>query len=187
VLPTEIYCVVMLNNLPSILDIHEIYDLKGSSVGRFASIDLPMKRLKALKDLDFESFYPCGIRIPHEVYRRLRLTIESDIYELRKMMITDFSLMIGVYQLDECTQDKENNEGTYRSKLKPQLGISSLFTATNVDRTSIGSTDSNHVDEKIKYSKTKLINKFIMKPMHLIACPTADTFNDNAMASSLLG
>jgi putative lipase involved disintegration of autophagic bodies len=73
----------MLNNLPSILDIHEIYDLKGSTVGRYASIDVPSKRLKALKDLDFESFYPYGIRIPHEIYRRLKLTIESDIYELR--------------------------------------------------------------------------------------------------------
>ena len=176
----------MLNNLPSILDIHEIYDLKGSTVGRYASVDFPSKRLKALKDLDFESFYPYGIRIPHEIYRRLKLTIESDIYELRKMMITDFSLMIGVYQLDECMQDKENDEESFKTKLKPQLGISSLFAATNIDRTALISNEPVQTPEKDEYSKTKLINKFIMKPLHLIACPTEDTFNDKSYGKFII-
>jgi 1-phosphatidylinositol-4-phosphate 5-kinase len=173
----------MLNNLPSILDIHEIYDLKGSSVGRYSSVDLPLKRLKALKDLDFESFYPHGIRIPHEIYRRLKLTMENDIYELRKMMITDFSLMLGVYQLDEYLQENGNDRGIS----KPQLGISLLFAATNIDRTAIESNDSNEKNEKVCFSESKLIKKFIMKPLHLIACPQENTFNDNTMATSLLG
>jgi 1-phosphatidylinositol-4-phosphate 5-kinase len=187
-LPSEIFCVVMLNNLPSIIDIHEIYDLKGSSVGRYSSIDLPLKRLKALKDLDFESFYPRGIRIPNEIYRRLKITIENDVYELRKMMITDFSLMLGIYQLDEYSQDEENTKEILKTNPKPQLGISSLFAATNIDRTAIQSNNNlDQIDEKINFSKTKLINKFIMKPLHLIGSPQEDTFNDNSMASSLLG
>lgn len=190
IFPSDIYCVVMLNNLPSAMDIHEIYDIKGSSVGRQSSVDLPSKRLKALKDLDFELFYPRGIRIPQEIYRRLRITIENDIFELRKLMITDFSLMLGVYQLDEYSHDKENTNGSIRQpQPKPQLGISSLFAATNIDRTALepntNVTQTNTKQNNL--SKTKLISKFIMKPLHLITCPQEDTFNDNFMANSFLG
>jgi len=179
----------MLNNLPSFADIHEIYDLKGSSIGRQASIDRPLKRLKALKDLDFEAYYPRGIRIPHEIYQRLKTTIENDMFELRKMMITDFSLVLGVYQLDEYLQDKESTDGNLKIQSKPQLGLSSLFTATNIDRTIFESNNDNHdqTNEKENFSDPKLIKKFIMKPLHLITCPQEDTFNDNTMASSLLG
>ncbi len=189
IFPSEIYCVIMLNNLPSFADIHEIYDLKGSSIGRQASIDRPLKRLKALKDLDFEAYYPRGIRIPHEIYQRLKTTIENDMFELRKMMITDFSLVLGVYQLDEYLQDKESTDGNLKIQPKPQLGLSSLFTATNIDRTIFESNNDNHdqTNEKENFSDPKLIKKFIMKPLHLITCPQEDTFNDNIMANSLLG
>ncbi|CAF1015264.1 unnamed protein product [Adineta steineri] len=184
---SEIYCAVMLNNLPSVLDIHEIYDLKGSSIGRYSSVDLPSRRLKALKDLDFESFYPYGIRLPHEIYRRLRMTLENDICDLRKMMITDFSLMLGVYQLDQNFQDKENSDGSLRLQPKPQLGISSLFAATNIDRTVIKMNGSEETNNKTNGTDTNFIRKFIMKPLHLIACPQEDTFTDNTMATTLLG
>jgi len=188
IIPSDIYCVVMLNNLPSIIDIHELYDLKGSSVGRQSSVDFPLKRLKALKDLDFESFYPHGIRIPHDIYRRLKITIENDMFELRKMMITDYSLMLGIQQLDEYSQDNETTDGILKIQAKPQLGISSLFAATNIDRTAFESNDNlDQTNEKINFSNTKLVNKFIMKPLHLIACPQEDTFKDNPIASSLLG
>ncbi|CAF3415746.1 unnamed protein product [Rotaria sp. Silwood1] len=186
-LASEIYCIVMLNNLPSFLDINEIYDLKGSKFGRYSSVDLPVKRLKALKDLDFELFYPYGIRIPHDIYRRLRLTLESDICELRKMMITDFSLILGVYQLDEHIQNKKNNEQTLKLRPKPQLGLSALFAATNIDRTLFESSKVNGTNKTENISNTKLINKFIMKPLHLIACPQEDTFSDDTMATAFLG
>ncbi|UJR33051.1 hypothetical protein I4U23_020510 [Adineta vaga] len=184
---SEIYCVVMLNNLPSILDIHEVYDLKGSSIGRYSSIDLPLRRLKALKDLDFESFYPYGIRLSQEVYRRLKLTLENDIFELRKMMITDFSLMLGVHHLDDYYHEKENGDGCAKLKLTPQLGISSFLAAINIDRTALESNKSEEKTETDSISNTKFINKFIMKPLRLIACSQDDTFSDDKMANSLLG
>ncbi|CAF0916527.1 unnamed protein product [Adineta ricciae] len=184
---SEIYCVVMLNNLPSVLDVHEVYDLKGSSVGRFSSIDLPLKRLKALKDLDFESFYPYGIRLPHEIYRRLRLTLENDIFDLRKMMITDYSLMLGIHHLDDYHRDNENGDGQSKVKLRPQLGISSFLAAINIDRAAIESPNPEEKNETDNESNEKFITKFIMKPLHLIACPQEDTFTGNTMASSLLG
>jgi hypothetical protein len=96
--------------------------------------------------------------------------------------------MLGIYQLDEYSQDEENTKEILKTNPKPQLGISSLFAATNIDRTAIQSNNNLDLkDEKINFSKTKLINKFIMKPLHLIGSPQEDTFNDNSMASSLLG
>ncbi|CAF3921185.1 unnamed protein product [Rotaria sp. Silwood2] len=187
IVSSEIYCVIMLNNLPSILNIHELYDLKGSSVGRHSSIDLPIKRLKALKDLDFELFYPYGIRIPSDIYRKLKLTLESDICELRKLMITDFSLMLGVYQLDESIQKTENNEKTSKLKPKPQLGISALFAAITIEQTAFESNNFDETNKTSNVSNTKLIKKFIMKPLHLIACSQENTFTHNTMASSFLG
>lgn len=186
IFPTEIYCVVMLNNLPSFTNIHESYDIKGSSIGRYSSVDVPEKRLKALKDLDFESFYPRGIRIPGEIYRCLKATIENDTFELRKMMITDFSLMLGVHHLDEYLQDKENINGN----LKPQLGLSSFMAAISIDRPALESDNNNHLDqtdEKMIPTDPKLIDKFIMKPLRLIACAQDDTFHDSSITSSLCG
>ena len=178
---------VMLNNLPSIVNVHEVYDMKGSNIGRHSSIDLPLKRLKALKDRDFEAFYPYGIRLPREVYRRLRLTLQSDIFELRKMMITDFSLMLGIYHLDEHVHHEENDEGTVKPRLQPQLGISSFLAAVNVNRAALESNDSEERIEPDVELNARSIRKFIMKPLHLIACPQEDTFSENTIASSLLG
>jgi 1-phosphatidylinositol-4-phosphate 5-kinase len=172
----------MLNNLPSILDIHEIYDLKGSIIGRISSIDFPLRRLKALKDLDFESFYPHGIRIPHEIYKRLKHTIQSDIFQLKKLMITDYSLIIGVHQLDEYLENKKNDKQNFPFELKPQLGISSLFLATNLDRTILQSIDLKDTKEKLN-----ITNKFLMKPLYLIGYPQAITFDYISTANSFLG
>lgn len=177
----------MVNNLPSILDIHEIYDLKGSSVGRYSTVDLPARRMKALKDLDFESFYPFGIRIPHSIYRRLRQTLESDVLELKKMMITDFSLMVGVHHLDAHSTGGENNERSAHLQHRPQLGISSLFAATNVDPTAIKNINGEESQSTTSISKEKLIRRFAMKPLHVIASPQEDTFTECPMARSLLG
>jgi hypothetical protein len=169
----------MLNNLPSILDIHEIYDLKGSIIGRISSIDFPLRRLKSLKDLDFESFYPNGIRIPHEIYKQLKHTIESDLFQLKKLMIVDFSLILGVHKLDEYI---ENNRRNSRFELKPQLGISSLFLVTNLDRTILQSINIENTKEELN-----ITNKFLMQPLQLIDYSQAITFDDSSMAKSFLG
>lgn len=189
IFPTEIFCVVMLNNLPSCANVHEIYDLKGSSVGRQARIDHPSKRLKSLKDLDWQFFYPRGIRLPREIYRRLRIVIEKDIFELRKMMITDFSLILGIHQLDEYTDDKENSMNSTRVTPKPQLGLSALMAAHSFDRSMLRMEDdqSDEKTESIRPTDPKTIQRFIMKPLHLIACPMEDTFHDHSIASLLLG
>lgn len=186
-LSSEIYCVVMLNNLPSFLNIHELFDLKGSTIGRQSSIDIPSKRLKALKDNDFELFYPHGILIPHEIYRKLKSTLESDIYELKKLLITDYSLMLGIHHLDEPNQNQNNDQNTPNGSLKPQLGISAFYFRLSIDESNEKPDDPGKMKNSSNFLNTHATNKFIMKPLHLIACPQQNTFKNSEIASSLLG
>lgn len=185
IFPTEIFCVVMLNNLPSFTNLHEIYDLKGSSVGRQAGIAQPSKRLKSLKDLDWESFYPQGIRLPREIYRRLRSVIENDVIELRKMMITDFSVILGVHHLDQDVDDKENSTDSIKLTPKPQLGLSAFMATLSVDRSSL--RGEIELPEPSTPVDPKSLGRFIMKPLQLIACALEDTFSGSLIAKSTLG
>jgi hypothetical protein len=188
IVASEIFCVVMLNNLPSIFDIHEIYDLKGSSVGRLSTVTLPELRLKALKDLDYESFYPFGIRLPRTIYRRLRQTLESDIGELRKMMITDFSLMLGILHLDQSIDDAPTSPTRQKPIVKPQLGISSLFAVTNVNPSALLVDVASQIeDEDEPISREKLLQRFVMKPLQLITCTLEETFQDHPVAINSMG
>lgn len=114
IFPSEIYCVLMLNNLPSVLDLDEIYDLKGFIAWQ-SSTSLPIGRLKVLNDLEFLSSYPRGIRIPHEIHRSLKTTMESDLFQLKKLKITEYSLILGIDRLES----------------KSRLGIRSLFLIMN--------------------------------------------------------
>jgi len=68
----------MNNVLPSSVQLHEKYDLKGSTYQRQAS---RLERLKAkptLKDLDFRLLHPSGLTVPAEAYQALVRTIERD-------------------------------------------------------------------------------------------------------------
>ncbi|CAF1289827.1 unnamed protein product [Didymodactylos carnosus] len=197
---TEIYIVVMVNNLPTVNDVHEIYDLKGSTVGRLSTVALPEKRLKALKDLDFESFYPKGIRIPSDIYHSLKSALQSDIKELKKMNITDYSLMLGIHHLDY--EHRDNNVK------RSELGISTLFFTTNIrnpvkdvskssSQTQLTKTVSTTttVEETViltssassKNDNDSLkMENFLMKPLKLIQSMIAPTFDDVPAAKQLL-
>ena len=85
------------------------------------------------------------------------------------------------YQMDE------NSEMTTPLNHRPQLGISSLFAATNIDPTAIRNMDGEESPIAAHSSKEKLIGRFAMKPLHVIACPQEDTFNASPTATSLLG
>ncbi|CAF0920356.1 unnamed protein product [Didymodactylos carnosus] len=194
---TEIYIVIMVNNLPSVVDVHEVYDLKGSTMGRLSSIDLPEKRLKALKDLDFEAYYPHGIRIPTEIYHSLRRVLQSDGEELRKLNITDYSLMLGIHHIDYEYKDNHIR--------RPELGLSTLFLATQfatlnkhtspktppsptVLTTLVTGTTNGIKTLKLKEKKSDSLKmeKFLMKPLKLIHLPKAQTFDDILIAKQLL-
>lgn len=116
---SEIYVVVMANAFTPSLQVHEVFDLKGSKVKRRLSGHLSADKLRQLKDVDFTDLYPHGIRIPSNVYHRLRSVIANDVKVLRKLHITDFSLILGVRHLDMTEDDLMQQ--------RPSAGLGALY------------------------------------------------------------
>ncbi|KAH8849519.1 Phosphatidylinositol 4-phosphate 5-kinase type-1 alpha [Schistosoma japonicum] len=98
--------VVMNNLLPSSVRIHEKYDLKGSTYGRQASEAERAKTSPTLKDLDFISNHPDGIWLEAETYDALLKTIERDCLVLKSFRIMDYSLLLGIHNLDQAKRER---------------------------------------------------------------------------------
>lgn len=102
---TEIFIVVMANAFTPALQINEIFDLKGSKIKRKSAGYFSADRLHKLKDMDFKDLYPHGIRIPTNIYQKLKQIVANDVKKLRKLNITDFSLILGIRHLDLTEND----------------------------------------------------------------------------------
>nr|CAH8826169.1 unnamed protein product [Trichobilharzia regenti] len=98
--------VVMNNLLPSSVRIHEKYDLKGSTYGRQASDAERAKSSPTLKDLDFLENHPDGIWLEAETYDALLKTIERDCLVLKSFRIMDYSLLLGIHNLDKAKRER---------------------------------------------------------------------------------
>ena len=68
----------MNNLLPSTIEMHSKFDLKGSSYKRKANAHELTKTYPTYKDLDFLEFYPEGLFVESETYLALIKTIERD-------------------------------------------------------------------------------------------------------------
>ena len=68
----------MNNVLPSSVQLHEKYDLKGSRYKRQASRQERGKVTPTLKDLDFLLLHPSGLAVPADAFHALVSTIERD-------------------------------------------------------------------------------------------------------------
>ena len=74
-----------------------------SCCNRMPSVDISVDNLNcslSLQDLDFREMYPEGILLQHELYDNLLKTIERDCRVLESFHIMDYSLLIGVHNLD---------------------------------------------------------------------------------------
>ncbi|KAI8641600.1 hypothetical protein BD408DRAFT_452085 [Parasitella parasitica] len=105
----KIHFVVMGNVLPPNKDIHETYDLKGSTIGRF----LPEEEIRknpyaVMKDLNWEKRANKLQLGPHK--RKLFITqLLRDVKLLVRMNIMDYSLMIGVHDIIRGNKDNVRN------------------------------------------------------------------------------
>lgn len=114
----EIHIVVIVNAFTPSLQINEIFDLKGSSMKRKLEGQLSLDKLYKLKDLDFTNLYPDGILIPSNIYQSLHRVISNDVTILKKLKITDFSLIIGIKYVDMSVDSV--------MQLRPSTGIAAL-------------------------------------------------------------
>ncbi|XP_017776751.1 PREDICTED: phosphatidylinositol 4-phosphate 5-kinase type-1 alpha isoform X14 [Nicrophorus vespilloides] len=98
--------VVMNNLLPSFVTLHMKYDLKGSTYKRKASKAERQKRSPTYKDLDFMEHHPDGILMEADTYSALVKTIQRDCRVLESFKIMDYSLLVGVHNLDQAQKEK---------------------------------------------------------------------------------
>ena len=71
--------VIMNNLVPTNVQLHEKYDLKGSIYKRKASEEEHKRDLPTLKDNDFKSLHPEGLTLEPFFYDQLKQTIEDDV------------------------------------------------------------------------------------------------------------
>lgn len=109
----EQYLVVMRNIFSNHLRIHKKYDLKGSTIDREASQKERGKDDPTFKDNDFLND---GVKIciGEEAKSKLMETLAADVEFLTKLHIMDYSLLLGVHNIDandEDLPDEEDPEG----------------------------------------------------------------------------
>ncbi|KMY95895.1 phosphatidylinositol 4-phosphate 5-kinase type-1 alpha isoform X5 [Drosophila simulans] len=106
----NIRLVVMNNLLPSSVKMHLKYDLKGSTFKRKANKAERAKKSPTYKDLDFMEQHPNGIFLEAETYAALIKTIQRDCTVLESFKIMDYSLLLGVHNLDVALKEKQSEQ-----------------------------------------------------------------------------
>lgn len=106
--------VAMNNLLPSSVKLHQKYDLKGSTYKRKASKLERQKNSPTYKDLDFIDHHPEGIGLESDTYSALIKTIQRDCRVLESFKIMDYSLLVGVHNLDQAARDKAEQKANPR-------------------------------------------------------------------------
>nr|XP_022306927.1 phosphatidylinositol 4-phosphate 5-kinase type-1 alpha-like isoform X7 [Crassostrea virginica] len=113
--------VVMNNLLPSSVKLHEKYDLKGSTYKRKASKTERGKSSPTLKDLDFMNNHPEGILLEKDKYDALIKTIQRDCRVLESFKIMDFSMLLGIYNLDIAAQERKKVRSSFSTLPHPDV------------------------------------------------------------------
>ncbi|XP_045531850.1 phosphatidylinositol 4-phosphate 5-kinase type-1 alpha-like isoform X5 [Pieris brassicae] len=98
--------VAMNNILPSSVKLHQKYDLKGSTYKRKASKSERVKNSPTYKDLDFMEHHAEGIFLEADTYTALIKTMQRDCRVLESFKIMDYSLLVGIHNLDEAQREK---------------------------------------------------------------------------------
>ncbi|XP_042292598.1 phosphatidylinositol 4-phosphate 5-kinase type-1 alpha-like [Thunnus maccoyii] len=106
----NIRIVVMNNLLPSAVRMHLKFDLKGSTYKRQASAKERDKAVPTYKDLDFMQVMPDGLLLEGDKYNAVCKTIQRDCLLLQSFKIMDYSLLVGIHNLDLACREKAGEE-----------------------------------------------------------------------------
>uniref|UniRef100_S4RQI0 Phosphatidylinositol-4-phosphate 5-kinase, type I, alpha, b n=1 Tax=Petromyzon marinus TaxID=7757 RepID=S4RQI0_PETMA len=103
----NIRLVVMNNLLPRAMKMHIKFDLKGSTYKRRASRKEREKSNPTFKDLDFIQDHPDGLLLDSDTYNAMSKTLQRDCLVLESFKIMDYSLLIGVHNLDQSQRERD--------------------------------------------------------------------------------
>jgi len=87
------YFVVMWNIFPATKEIHEKYDLKGSTAGRSATSEEKKNKNVILKDMDITRTLMLG-PVKRDLFMK---QLEMDVAFLQQQNVMDYSLLLGVH------------------------------------------------------------------------------------------
>ncbi|KAJ8000322.1 hypothetical protein DPEC_G00203630 [Dallia pectoralis] len=125
----NIRIVVMNNLLPRAIRMHLKYDMKGSTYKRRASAKEREKAFPTFKDLDFIQDLPDGLELDPDNYSALGKTIQRDCLLLQSFKIMDYSMLVGIHNLEQAARERAGEEatGAVGPRPPPQLGQKSLY------------------------------------------------------------
>uniref|UniRef100_A0A673GNT4 Phosphatidylinositol-4-phosphate 5-kinase, type I, gamma b n=1 Tax=Sinocyclocheilus rhinocerous TaxID=307959 RepID=A0A673GNT4_9TELE len=103
----NIRIVVMNNILPRIVRMHLKFDLKGSTYKRRASKKEREKSKPTFKDLDFMQDVQDGLLLDVDTYSALLKTLQRDCLVLESFKIMDYSLLLGVHNLEQAEREQQ--------------------------------------------------------------------------------
>ncbi|XP_057683712.1 phosphatidylinositol-4-phosphate 5-kinase, type I, alpha, a [Corythoichthys intestinalis] len=115
----NIRIVVMNNLLPSTVQLHLKFDLKGSTYNRRASSKERAKKLPTYKDLDFLQDMPDGMLLDADMYSAFCKTVQRDCLVLQSFKIMDYSLLLGIHEVDRAGEETAQTEQAAERR-KPQ-------------------------------------------------------------------
>ena len=79
------------------------------------------KKCPTFKDLDFLDLVPEGFHLDPETYTALMSTIERDCRVLESFDIMDYSLLLGVHNLDQAKRESEETDLEKKKSFQPNL------------------------------------------------------------------
>ena len=76
------------------------------SISPLFSFSFLISQSPTFKDLDFLESHPTGIELETETYEALEKTLRRDVRVLESFKIMDYSLLLGIHNLDEFEREK---------------------------------------------------------------------------------
>nr|XP_013000220.2 phosphatidylinositol 4-phosphate 5-kinase type-1 gamma isoform X2 [Cavia porcellus] len=123
----NIRVVVMNNVLPRVVKMHLKFDLKGSTYKRRASRKEKEKSLPTYKDLDFMQDMPEGLLLDADTFGALVKTLQRDCLVLESFKIMDYSLLLGVHNIDQQERERQAEGAQSLADEKRPVGQKALY------------------------------------------------------------
>ena len=154
----KIHFVIMNNLFPPHRDIHETYDLKGSSIGReYPEEKAATKKGAVLKDLNWLK-RGREIELGPEKRALFEAQLRSDVALLQRLNIMDYSLLIGLHDMRRGNKDnlRQDNLRVFQPETKELKRQ-----PTQVKRSGAGSgseQDASALRQAVRRSDPKALN-----------------------------
>jgi 1-phosphatidylinositol-4-phosphate 5-kinase len=149
----------MNNLLPSYVKMHQKYDLKGSTYKRKANKYERKKDSPTYKDLDFIEHHPDGLLLESETYSALVKTMQRDCRVLESFKIMDYSLLVGVHNLDLAANEKYERIKAQTASLAEQAAAEARSRSARDKDNSDNNLINDNKGNAVNLSRSKSINK----------------------------